>query len=454
MILRRIYRLFVSARTTVVLLCLLSVLLLLNVALPQAASLGEEEFEALVAASGPWARFLLVDSRLGRMPTSPVFLSVLGLFFLNLLLVLVARIGPTFRRIGLRPRSEKGLDAWARLEENLEGTPGPDWGPSHVARTLRGYGYQARKAGERTFWGVKHRTAPLGFLLFHLSFFLICGGGVLLYYTRFVGFVVLSEGQSFQGAYTSIDRVPPLGGPPELQFTLEQADPRFERGDPVHLGASFRFAQAGSSVERRARVNHPAEWGTVRLLVNEAGLAPVLWLQDPGGFTLDRVVVPARTRGGAPTDVALGDGELLVYVHPLTAGQEFPARSELGDTPVRLTVTEQSRILFNGTLRPGEAATLEDDRLVLEELRYWVGVRIISERGAGLLVAGFTLGLIGLIWRLVLYRREVALTWDERSFHLVGRSEYFSHRFQQELRAIRTTLERGEQPPRSGEGLP
>jgi hypothetical protein len=59
-----------------------------------------------------------------------------------------------------------------------------------------------------------------------------------------------------------------------------------------------------------------------------------------------------------------------------------------------------------------------------------------------LLVAGFTLGLIGLIWRLVLYRREVALTWDDRKFHLVGRSEYFSHRFQEELGAIQTTLER------------
>jgi cytochrome c biogenesis protein ResB len=271
----RIYRLFVSAKTTVVLLCLLSVLLLLNVALPQAAALGEEEFEALVAASGPMTRFLLIDLRLGRMPTSPVFVSVLVLFFLNLLLVLLARIGPTFRRVTLRPRSEKGLDAWARLEESLEGTPGADWSASHVARTLRGYGYQVRKAGERTFWGVKHRTAPLGFLLFHLSFFLICGGGVLLYYTRFVGFVVLSEGQPFDGAYTSVDRMPPLGGPPELRFTLERADPRFERGDPVHLGASFRLEQAGSSVERQARVNHPAEWGTVRLLVNEAGLAPV-----------------------------------------------------------------------------------------------------------------------------------------------------------------------------------
>ena len=58
----------------------------------------------------------------------------------------------------------------------------------------------------------------------------------------------------------------------------------------------------------------------------------------------------------------------------------------------------------------------------------------------GLLITGFLAGVVGLIWRLLWYRREVALTWDEESFRLVGRSEFFSTRFARELRQIHSTL--------------
>ena len=61
MILGRPLRLFVSARVTVALLCAVALLLLLNVMLPQAAVLGEEEYGEVLKRSGPIARFFLVD---------------------------------------------------------------------------------------------------------------------------------------------------------------------------------------------------------------------------------------------------------------------------------------------------------------------------------------------------------------------------------------------------------
>jgi cytochrome c biogenesis protein ResB len=136
---RAAYRWFISPRVTVALLCLLGLMLLLNVALPQATVLGEQAFEAIVDES-VLLEFLLVDLGLGWLPTSPVFLAILGLFFLNLLLVLVSRVGPTWRRVALKPRSEKGLRAWARLEESLDGSLPPDWAAGGAAQTLRGYG--------------------------------------------------------------------------------------------------------------------------------------------------------------------------------------------------------------------------------------------------------------------------------------------------------------------------
>ena len=87
--------------------------------------------------------------------------------------------------------------------------------------------------------------------------------------------------------------------------------------------------------------------------------------------------------------------------------------------------------------------TLELNRSILDgEMRYWVGVLVVSERGSGVLVTGFIALVVGLIWRLSWHRREVALTWDDREFRLVGRSEYFSGRFREELGSIQAELAR------------
>jgi len=421
-------------------LCLLSVLLLLGVAVPQERVLGEENFAALVSASDTWARFFLVDLGLGRMPTSPVFLAVLGLFFLQLASVLIARIGPTWRRAALRQRREEALVSWANQEESLSVPLPAEWNVPHVMRTLRGFGYQTRRSGVRTIWGIKNRTAPLGFLLFHISFFLLCAGGMMIYYTRFVGTATLSEGQRFSGGYNRIERQPPLGGPPSLNFSVAEVDPGFDDGHPVHLNTVLRFRQAGSEIRRTARINHPARWGNTSILVSRAGLAPVLWLQDGRGFTLDRVAVPISTSGGSPTVVDLGAGRLTAHIHPLAAETPFPERDALQETPLTYQLVRDGAVVFDGVLRQGEAVTMENARVVVEDMRFWVGVVIISERGGGFLILGFLLGIVGLVWRLLWYRREVALTWADGDIRLVGRSEYFSARFREELDSILSTL--------------
>ena len=93
MSLHGLFRAFISARSTILFLCLLALLLLLNVALPQENVVGAERF-AEMTVGRPVAHFVLVTLGLGRMSVSPVFLTVLALFLLNLLTVLVARIGP------------------------------------------------------------------------------------------------------------------------------------------------------------------------------------------------------------------------------------------------------------------------------------------------------------------------------------------------------------------------
>ncbi|HSN90495.1 MAG TPA: cytochrome c biogenesis protein ResB [Anaeromyxobacteraceae bacterium] len=442
---RRLREAAVSLRTTAVLLSALALLLLLSVALPQAA--GDPERFARAVASGPAARFLLVTLGLGNAATSPPFLAVLGLFFLNLAAVLADRMGTTLRRVRFAPPTAAQRDALLGPGA-LEGAlPEGDAG-ARARQILDGLGYRTAPAGERALWGVKHRLALLGFPVFHLSFFVLCAGGLLLYLTRDVVTVLAAEGQAVDSGSGGVVRRAPLGPPPPVRIAVDRVDVRLEEGRPVHLSAALRLDAPGAPPQT-ARVNHPAAWGHLSVLVERAGIAPVLWLVDGQGYTLDRVAVLVAAPGGLPTRVKLGPAaDLEAVVEPAAMGSGFPERAGLPTAGVRLRLVSRDRDVFEGTLRPGQAAEADGRRLVLQEVRYWAGLRLVSERGGGVLVAGFLLAVVGIAWRMVWARREVVVAWDGGRLRLGGRGEFTPARFREELEAIRDLVS----GPRSGAG--
>lgn len=435
---RTLWRLLTSPRTTIAVFAVLAVLLLLNIIVPQEAVVGSEGLER-AAAGGAVAHFLLVTLGLGSLSTSPVFLGSLGLFFLILVLVLVDRFRTTLRRTRLVPPSRQTLEGWCRKTTSLQGRRASDLDVGAVYKALGGLGYRVVTVVDGAVWAIKHRTAALGFLVFHLSFFLLCAGGVILYLTRFVGTSALVEGQAFSG-FSTVLREAPMLEPPHLRFSLVEVNGRFEGGQALNLGAVFRFE---NGVERRSWINHPARTGATKILVNRAGIAPVLWLQDERGFTRDRVAVVAASLGGESTVVELDDGAFRVVVRPASERRSFPRRDELPTTEVWLSVTadEAGPPLFEGTVSVGQVLSLPGAALLIPELRYWVGVYVVREHGGVLLVLGFAMGILGLVWRLLLFRREVAVVWHGRDFAVAGKAEYFSHRFQGELETLFSILD-------------
>ncbi len=435
---RALWRFLTSLKTTIGLFVILGTLLLLSVSIPTEQYLGPE---AGTFASSALGLFLLETLGLGSLSTSPLFLACIVLFFFNLSTVILGRAGVTLRRTRLRPPSGPTLQGWCDRESSLRGSNPGGISADSVLKVFRGMGFPAVKAGDGVAWAVKHRTAPLGFLLFHISFYLLCLGGVGIYTTRFVGVSALVEGQAFQG-FNQVLRSAPMLGPPGLSLVLDSVDAQFEQGQALHLGAVFQIEEDGVPVEKESRINHPARSGASTILVNRAGIAPILWLQDKDGYTLDRVAVAAETLGGGGTEVELGQGAFRVLVTPVVERMHFPDRSELQATPVEVEARDASgSVVFAGTVRTGRHIDLGEAVLVIPELRFWVGIYVVREYGGTLLIAGFLLGTIGLIWRLMLYRREVAVVWAGNDFAVAGRAEYFSHRFREELATIRDLLE-------------
>ncbi len=442
---RRVWSVLISIRTTAILLVVVAVLLLLNVLLPQQAI--DPDGFARAVRGGP-ARFVLVTLGLGQVSTSVFFIASLAAFFLNLAAVLADRLRTTVRRVRFAPPNDAQLRAVLERSESLSISRSAAIAADEAPELLRRIGYRAVAVRPGTIWGVKHRFALLGFPIFHASFFLMCAGGIQLYLTRDVVTLVGAEGQPLDTRRGGLVRRAPLGAPDPMQLTVDRVDVRLVNGKPVDLAATIVRARDGLSSS--TRVNHPAHWDDATILVERAGIAPVLWFTDGRGFTLDRVVVPTARPDGFPARVKLGGEDVEAVVEPNPVGPSFPERDALPHTPVALRVFVAGKKAFEGELRPGEGLDLGDRVLRIQEVRYCAGLRIVSERGGALLVAGFALSVLGIVWRMLWFRREIVARWESDAVEVAGRAEFFPGRFRDELQAIARLFRRfpGDNPGR------
>jgi hypothetical protein len=434
---RRLLGVLVSMRTTAALLVVLAALMLLTVLLPQDSGATRDTYLRAVERSAV-ARFWLETAGLGRIATSAPFVVTLVAFFASLAAVLVDRTSSTLRRLRVRAPTREQLAAMVAQEGALEIPLPPGFAGAEAARALESLGYRTAVAGEGSLFAVRNASAVLGFPLFHLAFFVLCAGGVQIWATRSVAMVLATEGQAFGARDVRPVRRAPFERPPAFELQVDRVDVALEDGKPIDLSAVLRPSQPSEPVQV-ARVNHPAEWGNLSVLVERAGLAPVLWLQDSRGFTIDRVAVVTSNEAEAAT-ARLGPSGVVVSVDPIPSGSTFPERRALARTPLRVRVHERDRLVFDGPLTAGAVVPVGDRFLQIAEVRYWVILRLVFERGGALLVAGFVLAVVGLVWRMLLYRREVAVIWDDRTVRIAGRAEMFPAGFPSELETIRDVL--------------
>lgn len=444
---KRLWQLAASIRTTVVLLIVMSLLLLATVIVPQRSVAGEDVIARAIASGGVQA-FVLDTLGFAVMATSPVFLAALALFYVNLAAVMIDRMPSMFGRMRVRVPTPEAAVQWLASPKALVGSAEQPIDAGVVIPHLRGFGFRPSRVSSSSMYAVKHRYAAAGFLLFHVSFFFLVAGGALIWYTRFVGETRVVEGQTADAKNAVVRRRPPIGGDPDLAFTLERMTPSFDRGEATDLRAAIRFAD-GSAAE--AWVNGPAERGAWSLLVIDVGIAPVFWLQDARGFGVDRVAAPADR--GTAVSVPLASGVAIVEVQPRPLGAAFPSREALATLPLDVIIRQQGAEVFRGTLRPGEAATIRGGRVVLSEVRYWAGMKLISERGGTLLILGFVLATIGATWRLLLHRRDLVIGWDGRSFRIAGHGEWFADRDRRELMSLVRALSEAKEPRSGSEEL-
>lgn len=298
-------------------------------------------------------------------------------------------------------------------------------------------------SGDTWAWGVRNRLAPLGTVVFHLSFFLIVGAAWLALQpgARFEGMSAVSVGESFQstaeGAFT--DLLTPEQDPPDVSFTVESFEPRFYQDILLFtkLQGVVTDATGGS---HRVAVGHP--WivsPTTLLSIEDFGYsadAQITRLDGTlvGPFVYKLKVFPAEMQDSFSISGTEGAYRVDVQVYGDYVDRDgVPGSASFNLSNPRLLITV-NRILTTGMALPvvkdrivalGEEIDVEGDTLVINALPYYGVFRLSRLSSAPFAMAGLVLLVTGAVMRLVFPRVEVLIAENDDGTALFVRDQTY-----------------------------
>lgn len=429
---KRIIKFVSSLRFTIWVISLLGLVFLLGLWIPQKHLVKAWYFQW--QHNAPKMVAVLDALQLTDIYTSPISLTLWGLFFLNLSLVMWQRIPLIKSRIALTPSKivdpEKAGGYPFRLAIPF---------PAGVDRAaplqfLRSKGYAIIENGP-LFYGVRNRLSPIAFGLFHISFFLILIGGVISVYSEFYGYLDLAEGESFQGevdrysAIPSPPTFPKLGSPPKVSFTIAKIEPQVSGMTETGLKVTLVDAE---KVNHILDINRPYIADSTTFVLKNLGVAPLFVLKDQTGKELDGVFQRLDCLKGKSDKFSLDGFDFKVKFYPdymLYEGKNATRTLEFKNPVFFLTVEKDKKKIAEGLLAKGGQMALGSYRLEMRELPYWVRFNVVKDQGIPILYAGFGLSSLALIWRLLFYRREIvgAVRDDtgELRLEIAARSEFY-----------------------------
>lgn len=328
---------------------------------------------------------------------------------------------------------------------------------------LRGYRVTV-DAGRYSLYGIRGRWAPVGNVLFHLSFVILAIGIAISLSSGFYGETLITEGQTFKGTeptfYTSptFKELATLSNRlPNVSFRLDRVQPTFWQNKLLFtdLLADIAYPVPEMDSFYTLRLNQPFYSDGTFISLKGFGYSPYYVLKNKTGKVISQSFVTLTVFPSGAEDSFKIPGQpyeihLIVWSDPLQEGTKLTSKSYNLTHPLyQLYVLkgEKKQLVYQGIIQPGDFAQFDGYSLSFPEIRYYGEFRVIRNPGIPVIFGAFLLGCIGLIWRLFYYRREVlALILDEEGqpvLYLGGRSDYYTQLFGAELQNLLTDLTQG-----------
>ncbi len=429
--LKKLIKYLSSLRFTIVLISLLGVMFIIGLWVPQQRLLKTVYLEW--QKNTPDLVAFLDTFGLTNVYTSPFTISIWSLFFLNLSLVLWQRWPVVKNRIAVS--DAKIVDpvtasAYPFRQSFLISTEITD---ASILLSLSKKGFTLRgDAGG--FYGIKNRLAPLAFMLFHLSFFLVLLGGLVTVYTEFIGFIDLAQGEKFQGElirYNTmpIPKMPAIGSIPNVSFKVQSIEPKVVRNTVTGIDVDLVDS---SGTNHLVGINTPYNTDNSSFVFKHLGVAPLFILKDPAGKEVQGAYFKLDVVKGNQDTFRLGDFIFAANFFPdyeIKDGAHTSKSMEFANPVFVITVMRNGKIIAEAPITKNGSMEFAGYRLELRDMPFWVRFYVVKQRGLSILYAGFALATIGVIWRLLFYRREIVGAVREidgdRWLVVAGRSEYY-----------------------------
>lgn len=420
-----------SLRFTILLISLLALIFAIGLWVPQKRLLKAIYLEW--QRNSPTLVAFLDALGLTTIYTSPITITLWLLFFLNLSLVLWQRWPIVKSRITISDaKIVDPVTAGGYPFRRSYPLPG-DLDGDRVIGLLRKNRY-TMLGDAAGFYGVKNRLAPIAFMLFHLSFFLVLLGGLISVYTEFVGYVDLAQGESFQGELNRYNaspqpKLPKIGSPPSVSFTVKSIVPRVVQNTPT--GISVLLVDDRGTIHE-VDINRPYSTGHSSFVFNHLGVAPLLVLKDATGKEIQGSYVKLDVLKMKPDRFALGPFTYTATFYPdfvMDEGKRATRSMEFNNPMFFIAVERDGKKVAEGLVPKGGVLEFAGYRLELLDMPFWARFYVVKQRGLSILYAGFAIATLGVIWRLLFYRREIIGAVREqdgvRCLVVAGRSEYY-----------------------------
>ncbi|MFC2011247.1 cytochrome c biogenesis protein ResB [Chloroflexota bacterium] len=361
--------------------------------------------------------------RLHEILSSWSFLTVVALLLLNTMACSITRISNLLNKAS---RERESLDAThlARLKNRAELQTQKPLADviSTIKATLRRSGYRvvANPDNQASLFAEKGKLGEWGSIVFHLSFLLILLGVIYSGMTRYMGLMVLTEGQTFTEQsqdYLIATRVPFLGEKHQgFQVRLDNFQPTYYKGKTgTDYVAYLVVLENGREVkEKQLRVNQPLTYKGTTFLLEHYGFAPRFILRDASGAELFNRFVNLRVlTEGAEDSFTIPEAGIEVkarfYPDMIMVDGQMRTDSLRPNNPLMsLVVSDGGKTLFEGAVPMEESIEFENTSLSFTELRYWTQYRVIKDAGGDTIIfAGFWLGVTGLVARYLFTQKRL-----------------------------------------------
>lgn len=399
--------------------------------------------------------------RLDQVLSSWSFLTAIGLLLLNTLACSVTRISNLLNKSS-RERGKLNATEVARLKNRaeLESQRPRDEVIAVVKATLIRCGYRTvAHSGDRTsLFAERGRIGEWGSIVFHLSFLVLLLGILYSGMSRYVGLMVITEGQTVteqRQDYLTTGKVPLLGERHQgFQIRLDRFQPTYYEGKTgIDYVADLTVLERGQEVRKeRVRVNQPLTYKGTTFLLERYGFAPRFILTDAEGEEVFNSFVNLRVLAEGSEDFfTIPQAGLVVrarfYPDMVVVDGQLITKSLLPHNPVMfLVISDGGGTLFEGTVSLGEAAELGNMALSFAGLRYWTQYRVVKDAAETIIFGGFWLGVTGLAVRYLFIHKQLwaAIESKEGTTRIVlgGRASQFDSLYSEEFAKIVMRLEK------------